>query len=74
LFSQGRGLDSAWQTVLLRYYPSLLANWKIWTIPQIFNLSLVPVHLRVLVANLVAFVWNIYLSSKSQKKIEKKEL
>jgi hypothetical protein len=58
-------------TVKTRYRASLLANWKIWTIPQILNLSLVPIHLRVLVANLVALVWNIYLAGKAQKKIEK---
>ena len=71
---QGRGLDSAWATIQTRYQPSLIANWKIWTIPQILNLSLVPVKFRVLVANLVAFIWNIYLSSKSQNKITKKEV
>ena len=73
-FLQGRGLDSALATIQTRYQPSLIANWKIWTIPQILNLSLVPVKFRVLVANLVAFIWNIYLSSKSQNKITKKEV
>jgi hypothetical protein len=71
---QGRGVETALQTIRQRYLASLIANWKIWTIPQILNLSLVPVHLRVLVANLVSFVWNIYLSSKAQSRITKKEL
>jgi hypothetical protein len=46
------------------YWAALLANWKIWTLPQIVNINLVPPHYRVLFANMVALVWNFYLSTR----------
>ena len=46
-----------------KLYDSMLANWKIWTIPQMININLVPAQYRVLFANLVALVWNFYLAA-----------
>ena len=45
---------------------SLFANWKIWTVPQMININLVPVQYRVLFANLVALVWNFYLTTSKK--------
>ena len=49
------------------YFSVLLANYKVWTVPQLINLTLVPVQYQVLFANLVAFFWNIYLAKKTTK-------
>jgi len=45
-----------------KYWLCLVGNWKIWTIPQIINIGLVPQQYRVLFANVVALVWNMYLA------------
>ncbi|XP_023341900.1 peroxisomal membrane protein 2 [Eurytemora carolleeae] len=45
-----------------RYWTCLVGNWKIWTLPQIINIGLVPVQYRVLFGNMVALVWNMYLA------------
>jgi len=52
------------QSIKEKYWPCLLANWKIWTIPQIINIGFIPVQYRVLFANFVALVWNTYLAAK----------
>merc|ERR1719320_1323620 len=50
-----------------RYAAALLANWKIWTIPQIVNINFVAPEYRVLFANFVALAWNFYLASTKKK-------
>ena len=55
------------------YITALIGNWKIWTVPQLINLSVIPVEFRVLFANLVAFFWNIYLSGKTSNSLKKTE-
>jgi Mpv17 / PMP22 family len=48
------------------YWRTLLANWRIWTVPQMVNIFYVPPTYRVLFANCVALVWNIYLARASR--------
>lgn len=48
--------------VAAEYVSTLLANWKVWVIPQCLNFKVVPPPLRVTFANLVAVVWNTILS------------
>ena len=73
IFSQGKDHAEGWQNVKKLYMTALIGNWKIWTVPQLVNLSVIPVEFRVLFANLVAFFWNIYLSSKTAKSLKKNE-
>uniref|UniRef100_A0A914ERX7 Mitochondrial inner membrane protein Mpv17 n=1 Tax=Acrobeloides nanus TaxID=290746 RepID=A0A914ERX7_9BILA len=42
--------------------PVLLTNYKIWPIVQLVNLSLVPLHFRLVVLQTVALFWNMYIS------------
>eukprot|EP00092_Neocalanus_flemingeri_P031868 GFUD01034618.1.p1 GENE.GFUD01034618.1~~GFUD01034618.1.p1 ORF type:complete len:187 (+),score=39.65 GFUD01034618.1:67-627(+) len=64
---QGLTNKEALDAVKEKYFSSLLANWKIWTVPQIVNINLVAPQNRVLFANLVALVWNFYLASAKKK-------
>lgn len=64
---QGRSHRECLDSLTSKYKTSLLANWKIWTLPQIVNINLVPAQYRVLFANMVAFVWNFYLASVKNK-------
>ena len=61
--SYTRGLTLHVSRVRGKLYNSMLANWKIWTIPQMININLVPAQYRVLFANLVALAWNFYLAA-----------
>ncbi len=49
------------------YWRTLVANWRIWTVPQMVNIFYVPPTYRVLFANCVALVWNIYLARASRQ-------
>jgi len=41
---------------------TIVANWKVWVLPQLVNFALVPPFARVAFANVVALVWNVVLS------------
>ncbi|KAH7352860.1 hypothetical protein KP509_19G067900 [Ceratopteris richardii] len=47
----------------------VLANWKIWIPFQFLNFLLVPQQLQVLAANVIALVWNTYLSFAAHKDV-----
>jgi len=64
---QGEDHQSALDSTRGKYWVSLIANWKIWTLPQIININLVPLQYRVLFANTVALVWNFYLTAAKKK-------
>lgn len=40
----------------------LRASWTVWTPLQLVNLFFVPVHLRIVLANIWSIGWNCYLS------------
>uniref|UniRef100_A0A1I8HJK6 Mitochondrial inner membrane protein Mpv17 n=1 Tax=Macrostomum lignano TaxID=282301 RepID=A0A1I8HJK6_9PLAT len=47
----------------LRLFPEvLLNNYKVWPAVQTVNFLFVPVHLRLILANCVALLWNTYMS------------
>ena len=80
LHFQGSNNEEAYEKSKKNFVSALFGNWKIWTIPQLFNLSIVPVEYRVLFANMVAFFWNIYLTNKTasiqksdQKSVQKSD-
>ena len=56
-------LNNLTKTANAKFWPTLVAHWKIWTLPQFVNVCYVPLEYRVLFANAVAFFWNIYLAS-----------
>jgi len=48
-------------------WPTMLANWKIWPAANALSFAVVPLQYRVLFSNMVALVWNIYLSGAIRK-------
>ena len=43
--------------------PSVIqANWALWIPAQLVNFGMVPLNYQVLFGNVVALLWNVYLS------------
>lgn len=50
-----------------RDYPTVQRfGWRLWPLASLLNYKLVPVHLRVLFMNIVAFCWSVFLLLKSR--------
>lgn len=49
--------------------PTVQANWLLWVPAQFVNFRYVPQNLQVLFANMVALIWNTYLSFASHKEV-----
>ena len=45
-----------------KFWPTLLANYKVWPAVHMVNFLVVPVHHRLLVTNSVGVFWNAYLT------------
>jgi Mpv17 / PMP22 family len=43
----------------------IVAGWSLWIPAMTLNFSVVPIKYQVLYSNVVALVWNVYLSYKS---------
>jgi hypothetical protein len=60
----------SWKTTLSKIkadYPAIqLRGWRFWPVAQFVNQTVVPLQLRVLWTNCVAFVWSTYLILRSK--------
>lgn len=45
----------------------IITNWGLWAPAMLFNFKFVPGPWQVLFSNCVGFIWNIYLSWKTQE-------
>ncbi|XP_072747657.1 PXMP2/4 family protein 3 [Anoplolepis gracilipes] len=54
------------------YLPTLKANLKYLTLFQYINIKYVPPMLRVLMVNLIGFIWVVYLANKRAKALKEK--
>ena len=43
-------------------YPVLVNNYRIWPFVQLVNMSLVPVHFRLVFLQVIALFWSMYIS------------
>lgn len=46
----------------------MAANWALWIPAQSFNFAMVPLRYQVLYSNVVALLWNVYLSHSQTSK------
>lgn len=70
--SKGSGVEEKEKedisSVLIRTVPDLIvSNWMLWIPAMIINFKYVPGKWQVLYSNGIGFVWNVYLSWKTQE-------
>ncbi|RYR04103.1 hypothetical protein Ahy_B06g083682 isoform C [Arachis hypogaea] len=53
------------------WFSSVVANWQLWIPFQFLNFRFVPQQFQVLAANVIALVWNVILSFKAHKVVQK---
>lgn len=56
------GAETPLRQTQATWWPTVLANWKLWIPAQLVNFAVVPPHFQVLFANGVAVAWNTYIS------------
>lgn len=66
-YLDGKRIAGIKERLRLRYRDTLNANYMIWPWVQLANFTVVPLQYRVLLANLVALGWNVYLTSSDAK-------
>ncbi|KJH42622.1 Mpv17 / PMP22 family protein [Dictyocaulus viviparus] len=59
IYESYRKMKNDWRTI---YVSSL----KVWPAVQLVNFYLIPLNLRIIIVQVVAFFWNTYLSFKTQ--------
>lgn len=60
---EGKKQEAITSKLSAAWFPTLIANWKVWPAVQLVNFRFVPVEHRLLVVNLVALGWNCVLSA-----------
>lgn len=63
-FMQGMNVESVVHRLKSEYTTILKTNYIIWPAAQIINFALIPLNYQVLFVQLVAVIWNTYLSLK----------
>lgn len=56
------GRTEIWEPLQLVIPGVIQANWALWIPAQIVNFGIIPLKYQVLFGNVVALVWNVYLS------------
>ena len=59
---EGKGLAAGITNWKERFWVALKGNWVLWPMANLLNYGLVPIKFQVLFSNVVALVWNSYLS------------
>lgn len=65
---KGKSWEENKRDVKGQYLDIVLMNWTIWPAFQIINFSLVPLNMQVVFVQVLAIIWNTYLSWKTSKK------
>ncbi|KAL6740056.1 hypothetical protein Aduo_013444 [Ancylostoma duodenale] len=64
------GFETSWRKMKEDWWTIYTSSLKVWPAVQIINFYLIPLNMRVIVIQLVAFFWNAYLSYKTQTALQ----
>ncbi|XP_066601098.1 protein Mpv17 [Prorops nasuta] len=62
---QGKNLGEFKTKLKEEYYEILQNNYKIWPFVQLANFYFVPLHYQALVVQMVALLWNVYITYRT---------
>lgn len=66
MFVEGRSLSFTQSKLRQDWLATQLHGWKVWPLAALLNYRYVPLKLRVLFVNLVAFAWSTFLITRSR--------
>jgi len=76
-YFNGLDMKTSLHNTSVKFFPTLVDNWKIWPLAQVINFTIVPPPYRVFFANVVGLGWNFWLSYiqniKSKKMLQKRD-
>ncbi|WKY06075.1 hypothetical protein Q1695_006349 [Nippostrongylus brasiliensis] len=67
---EGIGVKESWRKMKEDWSTIYFNSLKVWPAVQLVNFYLIPLNMRVIVVQLVAFFWNSYLSYKTQRLVD----
>eukprot|EP00933_Yihiella_yeosuensis_P044830 TRINITY_DN40100_c0_g1_i1.p1 TRINITY_DN40100_c0_g1~~TRINITY_DN40100_c0_g1_i1.p1 ORF type:complete len:246 (-),score=17.67 TRINITY_DN40100_c0_g1_i1:83-820(-) len=65
---QGQSLSACIESTRFNFWSTLVSGWTFWPLVQYLNQRAVPLHARVVVMNLVGFLWDMYYSVQCIKR------
>lgn len=68
---EGKTHEESYAHMKALYMPLFIANLKYLTLLQYINIRFVPPMLRVLLGNLIGFLWSIYLANRRSANAKK---
>ena len=58
----GKFFSHANDQLIQKFWPTMIANWKIWPMVNFLNFLIIPIHYQVLWNNFFSLFFNAYLS------------
>lgn len=68
---EGQSFDNIVKSLQDVALDTIQANWTLWIPAQVINFSFVPLNYQVLYSNIVALLWNVYISYVSAEESKK---
>lgn len=69
-FLEGHTLAGIRRKLETSYYDVWITGLKLWPTVQLVNFMLVPLHLRIVFAGIVALGWNAFMSIVNERSLE----
>ncbi|CAJ0601299.1 unnamed protein product [Cylicocyclus nassatus] len=63
---EGFSVETSWRKMKEDWWTIYSSSLMVWPAVQLVNFYLIPLNMRVIVVQLVAFFWNAFLSYKTQ--------